>query len=334
MAQLELARNTIRGFEANGRWYPGCCAFSVKDEVRALGAKWSPDTKRWCAPTTKVLVALIESGVWEPDVGARADKLIEAARQLEEEATVEIEIKNREEWERHMAKEKERREGRSAAEREKERARGIPADEPELVEELGQMGISPQDIARSAFFLPWGPRLGIANARRWKRAIELGLAPYEGAWKTDVVEVDGPGSSRVLRLFLHGSLRAQYATDLPLRDCTESMHTGPVDFDALEAAMEASKPKVSKKRSFASEADAMDVEEALRDSGAVAAPAATTTTTTTTAEAAAEEHDDEEEEEEWPCCEDCDKLVDAQFYTCGCLYREWHRAPGGEWTYV
>lgn len=167
-----MARAEARAFLLAGPPFAGASSFRNKQKVKDIGAKWSPELKKWCAHTESVLFELVDESVWLP-IEANGDPLsVDAVALLRSERRA----MDNEDSEKNA--EKRNADAKAAAARERSlesRDLQIQPDEPELVAEALRHGVTAGMVETTSSWMELGPRMGLSNVGRIQLCIDLGL---------------------------------------------------------------------------------------------------------------------------------------------------------------
>ena len=152
------------------RGFPVFGTSDIRDKaaVKRAGARWHPQRKKWVAYSLEALEQLIECKKWKPDRVESHEyrQLVEAFRFEKPQLTFEPK--------KRKATSPQAIDLAARAKALQQEILGVPGDEADVVKWLREEhGVDAQRIELSAANNAFGPRAGISNALRFKRAILL-----------------------------------------------------------------------------------------------------------------------------------------------------------------
>jgi len=151
-----------------------------KDMLKRLGARWGAEKRQWYAPTTKVLVKLVESRKWRygPNGAVTGQMLLRVLQDIDNQASSDREKRQRDEEEERAQKKRAKEASANLVIR---RELGVYDDTESDMEDLEKLcagvgkPITKEMVQRSVLCPELGPRSGMSDARRFRRAFWLKL---------------------------------------------------------------------------------------------------------------------------------------------------------------
>lgn len=172
------ARREARALLTKGPPFAGDSSFKNKQKVKEIGGehiKWDSSSKKWCAQTETAMFELIDEDVWFP-LGPDGTPLShEAGLRLRDERRA----MDKEDYAANAAQ-REAEAAQAAARLAALEARDlqIQPDEPELLAEAAEHGVTAEMIEATTRWMELGPRTGLSNVGRIKRGIDLNLLEW------------------------------------------------------------------------------------------------------------------------------------------------------------
>tara|TARA_Y100000389_G_scaffold196758_1_gene230212 strand:+ start:1848 stop:2426 length:579 start_codon:yes stop_codon:yes gene_type:complete len=155
-----------------------------KDMLKRLGARWGVEKRQWYAPTTRVLVKLVESRKWKygPNGAVTGQMLLRVLQDIDNQASSDREKRQRDEEEARAQKTAQKKRAKEAASNLViRRELGVYDDTESDMEDLEKLcagvgkAITKEMVQRSVLCPELGPRSGMSDARRFRRAFSLKL---------------------------------------------------------------------------------------------------------------------------------------------------------------
>jgi hypothetical protein len=181
------------GVAPKERRFFGHCERRNKDLVKAAGGRWCAVKNLWYAASEAALLRMMATRLWFPQGFPDPSQMIAFVKARLQAAEDAERAKEREEAQRISAKMRAAHEKAEAEQAEKARLQaaskaafvrrdiGIPDDEPELLRELFEKhGIPPEHVPLSGSMPRLGPRAGISDALRVRRAFTMGVGEGRG----------------------------------------------------------------------------------------------------------------------------------------------------------
>ena len=172
------ARREARALLKQGPPFAGTSSFKNKARVKAIGGehiKWDAASRKWCAQTETAMCELIDEDVWFP-LGPDGDALSFAAAAILRD---ERRAMDKEDHEANAAQ-REAEAAQAAARLSALEARDlqIQPDEPALLAEAAEHGVTAEMIEATTRWGELGPRMGLSRVGRIKLCIDLNILEW------------------------------------------------------------------------------------------------------------------------------------------------------------
>ena len=172
--------HAITQFLQKGPPWLGDSGFENRAIVKRLGARWKPEEKKWAAMDERMLLSLIEEGVWKPSgYDMQFSLALMNKIRRNEKASGDKEMKRRAQETESLCTKPVVRDDDALLRRELR----VPKDEPDNLAIALAHGIDPAKVTLTAKFRNLGPRSGISDVARLIRGVDLGVTTWLGVAK-------------------------------------------------------------------------------------------------------------------------------------------------------
>ena len=166
---------TITQFLKKGPPWLGDSSFENRGAVKRLGARWKPEEKKWAAIDERMLLSLIEEGLWKPCGHNTAFSLALMNKiRRNEKVSGEMEMRRRALEAESLKTKPVERDDDAVLRRELR----VPEDEPENLAIALLHGMDSSKVRLTAKFRNLGPRSGISDVARLIRGVDLGVTTW------------------------------------------------------------------------------------------------------------------------------------------------------------
>jgi hypothetical protein len=166
---------TITKYLKEGPPWLGDSSFDNRGAVKRLGARWKPEVKKWAAMDERMLLSLIEEGVWRPSgYDAAFSRALMNKIRRNEKVSGDMEMRRRALEAESFKTKPDKRDDDAVLRRELR----VPEDEPENLAIALAHGMDSSKVRLTAKFRNLGPRSGISDAARLIRGVDLGVTTW------------------------------------------------------------------------------------------------------------------------------------------------------------